>query len=349
MKWHFASLSLLLFIVPMITMAAIVPSCGPNGCQVCDLVQLAQNVINYFVYLAVALATIMFSFAGIKYATSATNPGQIEEAHKIFWNVLLGMVFVLGAWLIVDTIMGAFYDKKFGPWNTILCSGGSQISQPPPSGTGTQISQPPPSGTGSQVSQNQGVSGPVSIDTIGINGEPISIGFATPQSDGSLTAGYQSVADKYAFLVQDACGSYGSSIPDCTRVATAVIAAESSGNPNAGCGVTASCGLMQVQQPNAVSGCTLTDPACNINSGVKYLNTQYGKFNNVPNALAAYNSGPTGTPGQSPSGLNSAMVVSRDCEGYYAWQCSKNPGGLTETQNYVSNICRTMVLKGGKC
>jgi len=93
-------------------------------CSACDLVALAQNIINWFIYAAGVAAVLMFAYAGIIYATSATNPEQIAKAHKIFWNVLLGMVFVLAAWLIIDTIMKALYrtESKFGPWNEILCA-----------------------------------------------------------------------------------------------------------------------------------------------------------------------------------------------------------------------------------
>src|SRR3989344_1644850 len=113
---------------------SLVPCDGPN-CDACALTSLGQNVINIFVYLAGAFATIMFAYAGILYVTSASNPGQIEKAHKIFWNVLIGMVFVLGSWLIIDTVMKALYNtgSGFGPWNEILIKnckgGGASISQ----------------------------------------------------------------------------------------------------------------------------------------------------------------------------------------------------------------------------
>ena len=55
---------------------SLVPCDGPN-CDACALTSLGQNVINIFVYLAGAFATIMFAYAGILYVTSASNPGQI--------------------------------------------------------------------------------------------------------------------------------------------------------------------------------------------------------------------------------------------------------------------------------
>lgn len=103
----------------------IVP-CGNPGqpsCQACHLVELAQNVVNFFVYASVVLATLTFTWAGLLYVTSGAKPGNIEAAHKIFWTVLWGLIIVLSSWLIVDTIMKAFLNQRFGPWNRIDCSG----------------------------------------------------------------------------------------------------------------------------------------------------------------------------------------------------------------------------------
>ena len=113
-------------VIPTAIFAAGLVTCEGPICGVCDLVSLGQEVLNFLIYLAVALATLMFAWAGLKYATSATNPSQIEAAHKIFWNVFFGLVLVLVAWLIVDAIMKSFYqDQKYGPWNELLCKDGS--------------------------------------------------------------------------------------------------------------------------------------------------------------------------------------------------------------------------------
>ena len=104
----------------------IVP-CGNPGqepCQACHLVQLAENIVNFFIYFSIAVATLMFAWAGILYVSSSTNPKNIETAHSIFWSVFVGLIIVLSAWLIVDVIMKTFVsESKFGPWNKIQCVG----------------------------------------------------------------------------------------------------------------------------------------------------------------------------------------------------------------------------------
>ncbi len=103
--------------------------CGNQGqdpCQACHLVSLAKNILNFGVYMTVFIAAIMFSWAGFYYFTSAGNEENIQKAHTIFKNVFIGMLFVLLAWVIVDTIMKTLFSEsslgqRYGPWYQIRC------------------------------------------------------------------------------------------------------------------------------------------------------------------------------------------------------------------------------------
>jgi hypothetical protein len=81
----------------------LVPCNGPD-CTFNSLVQLANNIIDFIVYISVPVSAIMFAYAGWLYITSSTS-GNIEKAHKIFVSVGLGLLFILGAWLIVKAIL----------------------------------------------------------------------------------------------------------------------------------------------------------------------------------------------------------------------------------------------------
>jgi len=128
-------------------LAPIVP-CGTGGwntmtsgglCQACDIVTLAKNLIDFFVFLVVIVATLLFVNAGVLYIFSPANPGNISRAHHLFTSTLIGLIIVLASWLLVDTVMKALYDNTpvnsggtaWGPWNQILCGGGSAPSTPP--------------------------------------------------------------------------------------------------------------------------------------------------------------------------------------------------------------------------
>lgn len=84
----------------------LVPKCGAD-CGWQQLVELARNLLNFFIYIAVPLAAIAFVYAGWLYLSARGNPGQITKAHGIFMNVAVGLFIVLIAWLVVDQIMKA--------------------------------------------------------------------------------------------------------------------------------------------------------------------------------------------------------------------------------------------------
>ncbi len=94
-----------------------------DKCTMCHIVQLIQNILSFLVTISVIVATLMFIYAGFLYLTAGGSADKIKSANKIFTNVFIGFIFVLGAFLIVDTIMKTFYDNtRFGPWNEIECS-----------------------------------------------------------------------------------------------------------------------------------------------------------------------------------------------------------------------------------
>lgn len=92
----------------------IVPNCvGGNGlpltaCGFCNLVDLAENIIQFLVFFAVVVAILMIIYAGFLYLTAAADPGQAARAKRVFWVTILGLTLTLAAWLIVDVIMTTF-------------------------------------------------------------------------------------------------------------------------------------------------------------------------------------------------------------------------------------------------
>ncbi len=138
------SLATLLLLVPTLVLAAdpifeqsIVPEC--NGmCQVCDLVKLANNILQFMVAASVLIATLMFAYAGFLYITATSSPKNIGTAKSIFQNVFTGLVLILTAWLIVDLILSVFTGKNIGFYSEIQCV------EYVPSKDGWQVSDAPP-------------------------------------------------------------------------------------------------------------------------------------------------------------------------------------------------------------
>lgn len=81
----------------------LVPKCGVD-CNFDHLIELVGNFIYLAIILALPIGASMFAYAGALYLTSGGSPEQVKKAHKVFWGVFVGLVFVLAAWLIVHFI-----------------------------------------------------------------------------------------------------------------------------------------------------------------------------------------------------------------------------------------------------
>lgn len=120
-------LALLLFCLsmffPMLGIAAVgdpgqgLVVCGNttgDPCTFDKLIEEVQVVLNFLIFkVAAPLAAVMFAYAGFLYVTNAGNENRIKEAHEIFWNVFIGLVIALAAWLTINFILVFFLDAKF--------------------------------------------------------------------------------------------------------------------------------------------------------------------------------------------------------------------------------------------
>jgi hypothetical protein len=108
-------------------------NCPPNsapdyGC----VLQLIQSLMNFLVYFATIIMTLLFAMAGFEYMTSGGNPEKRSQANRRILNVFIGLIIVFAAWLIVDSVMKVLYNPdaasgsvKFGPWNQLLKADGA--------------------------------------------------------------------------------------------------------------------------------------------------------------------------------------------------------------------------------
>ncbi|MBY0473218.1 lytic transglycosylase domain-containing protein [Patescibacteria group bacterium] len=334
-----------------------------TSCNFCYFAKLIQNIVNFLVMVTIPISVGMFAWAGILFFTNAGNPKRIARARSIFRSVLIGFIITITGWLVVQVIlqsvtnqdyskMGSYFSidchiyngpndgKSVRPRNLDISQVLTPVSAPP---SGYQYPTNPNNPSGPITPAGPAVT-PIDVQTVGPNGMAAPIALSTTQSDLNLIITYDEVQAKYGDQIQAACN--GSSVPNCTQVVTATIAAESGGNPNA-ISSTGAKGLMQAMPGSPGSDCASTDTQCQINGGAGYLNTIYKQFPDIPNSLAGYNSGISTSP--YPNGTKPGLAPSSDCVGLYAWQCVTNPGGLQETRGYVANICRTLTLRGTGC
>ncbi|KKS12137.1 hypothetical protein A2617_02630 [Candidatus Daviesbacteria bacterium RIFOXYD1_FULL_41_10] len=77
----------------------MVPAAG-----ISELQQLLQRIINLSVGAAFIAVTVVLVVAGIKYLTSGGEPKPLSSAHSAVTWALLGIVFLVIAWLILILI-----------------------------------------------------------------------------------------------------------------------------------------------------------------------------------------------------------------------------------------------------
>jgi hypothetical protein len=88
------------------------PSAHEVPCTFDHLMILAGNLIDFAFYLSIPLAAIGFTIAGFTYVTAVGSEAKISKAHGIFRKVGIGFIIVLGAWLIVATIVNTLVSDE---------------------------------------------------------------------------------------------------------------------------------------------------------------------------------------------------------------------------------------------
>lgn len=116
--------SLNLFFLPLPTEAAGLVPCGRTQddpttaineavpCTLCHLILGVEGIIQWglkvMTYIAIAVIVAM----GILYIVSAGNDSLMETAKKGIWASLIGFAVMLGAWLIVNTVIMTLADTS---------------------------------------------------------------------------------------------------------------------------------------------------------------------------------------------------------------------------------------------
>lgn len=123
-------------LVPLVTIAQMVDPqltgsgqfvpCSGTNCSACDLVKLANSIVTWLIGIVALMFGVLMIVAGFKLVLSAGNQGALDTAKKMLTNGLIGFLIVLGAWLLVDTLMKALLGdsgelKGYGPWSQIDC------------------------------------------------------------------------------------------------------------------------------------------------------------------------------------------------------------------------------------
>lgn len=106
MKMRYALfLSILFLTVPVAVFAqGLVPCDGPD-CGWGDLLTLGERILDFIIAISITASAVMFAYAGWLFFSDTGNASNVEKGKKIFGAVVIGLIIVLVAWLVVNTIL----------------------------------------------------------------------------------------------------------------------------------------------------------------------------------------------------------------------------------------------------
>ena len=122
----------LILVTPLVSSAAGFVPCGGKGesaCTLCHLFVMAQGLWSYATYILGIIAVTMIIISGLIYLVSGASENLNKIAKEAMTNVFIGLLIVLGAWLIVNTAIyllavkgsGDDWDLQ-GTWYKLECS-----------------------------------------------------------------------------------------------------------------------------------------------------------------------------------------------------------------------------------
>ncbi len=96
-------------------------------CDQCQLWHLLKHLVDFILIAAAPiLATVFFIVAGVYMILGGANPGMLSQGKSIFKNTFIGLLIVMLAWLITNTLINSLVAPNFGgnplPWYEFYCS-----------------------------------------------------------------------------------------------------------------------------------------------------------------------------------------------------------------------------------
>ena len=102
--------------------------CDGTECSACHFAELGNRLINWLIGVVVMLFAVLAVWAGFGLVTSGGNPSALQDAKSRFTNAFIGLLIVLSAWILVDTLMRGIVNGAngeiagYGPWSEIQCA-----------------------------------------------------------------------------------------------------------------------------------------------------------------------------------------------------------------------------------
>jgi hypothetical protein len=123
-------------IAPVFALAQASPSFWPTGywgpivichgteCDFCDMLLTFQNLAYVLLSIGIfAVAPVMIIWAGVRIMTAGGSPEGVSAGKRILTGTVIGIAIGLGAFLIVDTVVGVLNSVNSGAGTKIWNNG----------------------------------------------------------------------------------------------------------------------------------------------------------------------------------------------------------------------------------
>ncbi len=332
-------------LMPTSANAALVPCGRTSGtasemspCTVCHLVLGTKNLMDWGLKVMTFFALAVIVAMAIMYIVSTGNQGMMGTAKSGITAALAGFAIMLGAWLIVNTLLWIFGATIAGPGFTKTANS-FDFTCKTASSAGTAVGP-------STASPSTTTSTPSSAAC-----EDIATAKTRMSSGGTVCNGTGACPSCNTTSFDGFITTYASAKGVSPSLIRGLIARESSCNPtsvkNESNG-TKSCGLMQVNTGSSSYTCEqLKDPETGIKEGVRILAAAVSSATSMKSAY-----GSTVTVNELAAAIHNAGAgqssASGDCNAASGWPtipkwgCPINPGSAAfnacSIKSYACNV-----------
>ena len=303
-----------------------------NQYTLCDLRDLANNLITFAVSFSVIVATLMFAYGGVLYLTAASNEANIKKAHAVLLNAVLGILIILLAWLLVSIVVSVLTGNGIQFWTGWFnnCSGAkvtTTTTVSPSVSAASAFSASDANLTGSCVSTSNYLATQVN-ETSNCNPAQQVANY------GSGTSVVNTIQKNYGTTINQCASEQG--VPSSVLVGISGVECSGKSTCNDPSNTSQPCqvggyGATQVSCSEVRSYCkTSTNSACSGVSGLSdsQLVSKIQSNTNLSFCATAYTMkkdydqyGDWGLAAGAYNGGSAAVAPSKDCPGYAVMQC----------------------------
>ncbi|MEK7616401.1 MAG: TrbC/VirB2 family protein [Patescibacteria group bacterium] len=71
-----------------------------------DLINVVESVVTWLIFIGIAIAVLYIVIAGFQYLFAGGDSEKAGKARTHLWNGLIGLLIIVGAFIIVKTVVG---------------------------------------------------------------------------------------------------------------------------------------------------------------------------------------------------------------------------------------------------